>query len=89
VITFDEDKRQANIAKHGIDLAECESIFDWPMVTMEDTRGDYGEQRLQSLGWLGVRVVMLIWTERDDSIRLISCRYGDKHETRHYFEEAY
>jgi uncharacterized DUF497 family protein len=56
------------------------------MVTVEDKREHYGEQRLQSLGWFHDRVVFLVWIERNDSARLISCRYGDKHETRAYFE---
>lgn len=30
------------------------------------------------------RVVVLIWTERDDRAHLISCRYADKHETQRY-----
>ncbi len=32
------------------------------------------------------RVVFLVWTERGDEAHLISCRYGDKHETRAYFK---
>jgi uncharacterized DUF497 family protein len=89
VITFDEVKRAINIAKHGIDLADCESVFDFPMVTHEDDREDYGEQRLRSLGWFNARVVVLIWTEREVGPHLISCRYGDKHETSDYIKQAY
>ena len=47
---------------------------------------DDGEQRLQSLGWFHDRVVFLVWTERNDGPQVISCRYGDKHETRTYFK---
>ncbi len=86
MITWDETKRQKNLQLHGIDLAEVECIFDAPMLTVEDTRMDYGEQRLQSLAWFRGRVVFLVWTERDDGARLISCRYGDKNETRAYFK---
>ncbi len=87
MITFDEAKRRANIAKHnGIDLAQCECIFDSPMLTQEDSRNVYGEQRLASLGWLGGRVVMLIWTEREEGPHLISCRQADNHETKLYFK---
>lgn len=84
--TYDEAKRQTNIVKHGgIDLARCECIFDSPMLTKEDSRDTYGEQRLASLGWLVDRVVMLIWTERAAGPHLISCRQADKHETKRYF----
>ena len=86
MITFDEVKRQANMDKHGIDFAECASVFDAPMLTVEDDRQDYGEQRLKSLGWLHERVVVLVWTDRASGPHLISCRQGDKHETRTYFK---
>ncbi|MEF8756218.1 MAG: BrnT family toxin [Accumulibacter sp.] len=61
-------------------------VFDAPMVTVEDEREQYGEPRLRSLRWFGDRVVFLVWTEREDSARVISCRYGDQHETRAYFK---
>jgi uncharacterized DUF497 family protein len=31
-------KRKLNLRKHGIDLAECEGVFDEPMLTREDDR---------------------------------------------------
>lgn len=85
MIAWDEAKRARNLERHGIDLAELDCVFDAPMVTVEDMREHYGEQRLQSLGWFQGRVVFLVWTERHEYARLISCRYGDKHETRAYF----
>lgn len=86
MFTFDESKRKINLAKHDIDLAQCESVFDFPMVTEEDTRMHYGEQRLKSLGWFDARVVMLVWTDREVGPHLISCRYADKYETQNYFK---
>lgn len=49
MISYDEAKRRENLHKHGIDLAELGSAFDFQMVTAEDARYAYGEQRLQSL----------------------------------------
>ena len=86
MITWDEAKRRRNLKDHGIDLADLGAIFDFPMVSVEDGRAPYGEQRLQSLGWYQNRVVFVVWTARGDSARVISCRYGDKHETRTYFK---
>ena len=86
MIAWDKTKREKNLKDHGIDLAEVACVFDAPMVTVEDEREQYGEQRLQSLGWFRDRVVFLVWTERNDSARVISCRYGDKYETHTYFE---
>lgn len=86
MITWDETKRRKNLKDHGIDLAEVACVFDAPMITVEDEREKYGEQRMQSLGWFRQRVVFFVWTERNESARIISCRYGDKHEARAYFE---
>jgi uncharacterized DUF497 family protein len=86
MVTFDETKRQANLAKHGIDFAQCDGVFEAPMLTEEDAREAYGESRLKSLCWLSGRVVVLVWTDRASGPHLISCRYGDKHETQIYFK---
>ena len=86
MITWDEIKRTKNLKDHGIDLAEVGCVFDAPMVTVEDEREHYGEQRLQSVGRVLNREIFLVWTERNGSAGVIYCRYGDKHETRAYFE---
>jgi uncharacterized protein len=46
---WDEAKRKANIAKHGIDFADV-ALFDWEGV---DDREDYGELREIALGFIG------------------------------------
>lgn len=50
MISWDERKRRENLRKHGIDFAMLASVFDFPMLTIEDDREAYGEQRLQSAG---------------------------------------
>nr|WP_304302011.1 BrnT family toxin [Chromatium okenii] len=85
-MTYDETKRQTNLAKHGIDLADVGSVFDGFMNTVEDARFAYHEQRLQSLGWFRDRVVFLVWTDREIGPHVISCRYGTRHETQQYFQ---
>ena len=51
MITFDQSKRQGNLAKHGIDLAALSGFFDGDLLTREDARDAYGELRFQSVGW--------------------------------------
>ena len=63
----------------------CEPVFDGPMLTDEDAREEYGEQRLVSLGWLNGRVVVQVWTDREDGPRMISCREAKRHEQEAYF----
>jgi uncharacterized protein len=86
MITWDESKRKINIRKHQIDLAELESAFDFPMITVEDDREAYGELRLQSLAMWRGRIIFLVWTERQDAAHLISCRYANRSQIEDYFE---
>lgn len=63
------------------------AIFDGPLVTVEDTREHYGEPRYIALGLLEDIVVSLVYTERDDEIRIISIRKALKHEARFFFSQ--
>jgi uncharacterized DUF497 family protein len=77
VITFDETKRQANIAKHGIDLAALSGFFDGDLLTREA----YGELRFQSVGWHAGEMLFVVWTPGGDEWpHIISARKAEKHE---------
>lgn len=62
MISYDETKRERNIAKHGIDLAAIKDFFDGGLLTREDTRGAYGELRFQSVGWFDADMLFVVWT---------------------------
>ena len=84
-MSFDPAKRAINLQRHQVDLADCESVLDEPMLTREDASENYGEQRLVSLALLNGKVVVLVWTDRADGPRLISCREAEKYEKQAYF----
>lgn len=82
--TWDERKRQANLAKHGVDFARVMD-FDWATATVEpDERQDYGELRLKALGRIGGRLHFLAFTRRQGGIRIISLRKANKRELRYW-----
>ena len=87
MITWDESKRRLNLRKHGIDFVEAEEVFDGPMVTSEDTRLSYGEQRLVALGVPNGVVVSMTYSERGGNLRIISIRKALRHETRFYLSQ--
>ena len=87
MFAWDEKKRKANLAKHGIDFRDAEATFDGPMVTVEDTPEDYGEPRYVALGLLEGIVVSLVYSEREGVVRLISIRKALKHEARFFFSQ--
>ncbi|MCL2876621.1 MAG: BrnT family toxin [Betaproteobacteria bacterium] len=87
MITYDEDKRQSNIASHGLDFIGCDAVFDGPMVSWEDVRESYGEQRINALGFLNGSVVHITYTERGENLHVISLRKAEKHEIRYFAQE--
>lgn len=88
MLTYDPNKRLKNLKDHGIDFAELDCVFEFPMLTYEDVTQDYGEQRLRSIGLLQGRVIVMIWVAEESSARIISCRHGDKREMREYFKRT-
>lgn len=78
-----EEKNKENIHKHGLDFADAWEIFDAPMLTTLDA----GEDRLIGVGFLKNFVVVVVYTESEGVIRIVSLRKALKHE-RTKFEEA-
>ncbi|MFM1842365.1 MAG: hypothetical protein RLZZ490_1101 [Cyanobacteriota bacterium] len=80
-----ETKRQNNLKKHGLDFGDVETVFAGPTFTFEDNRQNYGEQRWVTLGLLGLQVVVIVHTETDDEIRIISMREASNNEQSLFF----
>ena len=81
---WDENKRNLNISKHGIDFNDVRTVFDGYTFTVEDTRFDYGEERFASFGLLNGRVVVIVHTEDEEIIRIISVRKATENEQKMY-----
>ena len=84
---WDESKRLSNLDKHGIDFEDVLAVFAGSIVTVEDARFDYGEDRFVTLGLLQGHVVAIVHTEGEDYIRIISARRATKYEQKTYFEQ--
>ena len=80
---WDENKREANIAKHGLDLMTGGCLFDGrPVYSYPSPRGE--ENRYVTVGLLAEELVAVVWTERETGIRLISLRRARDAEKRTY-----
>jgi uncharacterized protein len=87
IFEWDDAKRLSNIKKHGIDFIDAPTIFNGYTLTMEDDRYDYGEKRFVTFGILEERVVVVVHTENETSIRIISIRKATKNEKKAYFTQ--
>lgn len=83
---WDENKRRKNIEKHSIDFADIID-FSWDTaLEAVDDRFDYGEERTNAIGFLNDRLVVLTYTNRQRTLRVISLRKATKTEERLYHD---
>lgn len=85
-IEFDEKKRESNYTKHGVDFLKAALIFECPTLTVPDNRQDYGEERFVSMGMADGELLVVVHTERNASIRIISAWKGGGKEHEKYEE---
>ena len=82
---WDEAKSKANKLKHGVSFQEAISVFDDEnTVFIYDGRFDYGEERFAAIGTSGVRILFVVHTDRNETIRIISARRATKSEVNQY-----
>ncbi len=84
-VEWDPNKAAINLQKHGVRFADAEAaLFDPNALSFEDTTAQ-GEQRFILIGmdhlW---RLLVLVYTNREDRIRLISARAATPSERRNY-----
>ena len=84
-VEWDEAKRLQNIRKHGFDFVGIGAVFDGTTVEIDDDRFDYGEARFVTVGLLEGRVVVVVHTARDGTVRIISVRKATRSEEQSYF----
>jgi len=83
---WDADKAEANLRKHGIGFEAARRVFDDGFaVEVPDLALPYGEARFVITGMVEGRLLRVVFTERNDRIRIISARKATKHEQREYY----
>lgn len=83
-VTFDPAKDAANIAKHGLSLADAADFEMAEAVVETDTRHDYGEPRFRAFGRVDGEARCLVFTYREGEVRAISFRRAHEKELRRY-----
>lgn len=83
-IAFDPAKNERNIRERGLSF-EMAAEFDFESAfTTEDTRREYGESRFRSLGFIGPELYALVFTIRNEILRIISLRKANRRERGQY-----
>jgi Uncharacterized protein conserved in bacteria len=84
---WDERKNASNFKKHGLYLADGVAVLtDEHRIEFKDSRFDYGETRIITIGRLMDEVIAVaVHTDRDGATRIISVRKANRKERTVYY----
>ena len=83
-INYDLLKDRTNYAKHGVFLSAAVR-FEWAeALVWQDQRRDYGELRYLAIGYIGLRLYVVVFVDRADQRRIISLRKANAREVLFY-----
>ena len=87
--TWDLKKAEVNVRKHGVDFHEAATVLEDPLsTTFSDSEHSTTEHRFITVGMsAGALLLVVVHTEREDKIRIISARRATRHEQRFYEED--
>jgi uncharacterized DUF497 family protein len=81
---WDESKRRANVAKHGIDFTDVKGVFDDPSALTYQSPRPSDEPRYVTVGMSRGVLMAVIFTRRGQAIRIISARIARRSERELY-----
>jgi uncharacterized protein len=89
VYVWDEAKRKSNLKKHGLDFREAYLVYEnLDKCTYDASRADEYWLMDVALAVVRGRLLTLVYTERDDEVRVISFRNASRTERRQYEEDT-
>jgi len=80
---WDEQKRQSNIIKHGLDFVAVRHLFDGRHVIDLPAHSET-EPRTLTVGMIDGKFYTVVWTQRGEKRRIISFRRSRDEEKREY-----
>lgn len=81
---WDETKRGANVAKHGIDFVDAVQVFGDPRQLTYRSSHHSGEERFVSIGAVHGKLIAVVFTQRANKVRIISARAARRVERELY-----
>ena len=84
LIEFDQGKQVKTQQQRGLDFNDAAHIFSHVVAEKLDERFEYGEPRFITAGLLQGRLVIVVWTPRNNARRVISMRYANEREIKQF-----
>jgi len=86
LIDFDPAKDKLNRAQHGLSLAFAKKLAWDETLVWVDTRYEYDEIRMIGLVPEGNTLYYIAFVDRGEVRRVISLRFAERKEIKHYVE---
>ena len=86
-VIYDPRKRDLILARRGLDFARANLAFDGFHLTRSDPAHSDMEERFITVGLLDGSVVIIVWTERDGTRRVITMWKANERERELYFRQ--
>jgi uncharacterized DUF497 family protein len=83
-ITYDPAKNARNIAERGLSFDTVANFDFATAIAFQDTRTQYGEARYIGVGYISERLHVVVFTETETGLRVISLRKANNREVRNY-----
>lgn len=87
IFEWDPAKAESNLRKHGVTFENSRPVFTDPnAIDRLDETPDHDEERSIIIGMAKGRLLAVVYTERDERVRIISARMADKRECDGYYQ---
>ena len=84
-VLWDPEKTKTNFRKHRIRFSDADFVFYDPMALVIEEQLVDGEQRFVSVGTDSIgRILVVVYSYKNDSIRIISARKATPRERKVY-----
>ncbi len=83
---WDDEKAVVNLKKHKISFQVASRVFEDVDLFVDFDTGLHDEQRFRAIGIVNAVLITVTYTERGESIRIISARKATKHEQKTYYK---
>ena len=90
IFEWDGNKAKINVLKHHVSFEEATTVFgDNHSLTIDNPLRSIHERRFVTIGTsIKMRILVVVHTERNGKIRIISARPASRKERKQYYNET-
>jgi uncharacterized DUF497 family protein len=77
---WDDAKSDQNWRRRGFGFDYAAYVFDGPTIEAADERHAYGELRIRAIGQVDQNILVVVYTDREQTRRIISARRANRKE---------